>query len=305
MTEAAVVLVGGLGKTGRRTAARLAARDIATRAASRSTDPAFDWKDRASWGPALRGATTAYVTYQPDLAMPRAAGDIAALAAIAAAEEVEHIVLLSGRGEDGAVASEDRLRAAPIAHTVLRAAWFAENFSEGAFLDGILAGELALPAGAVREPFVSADDIAEAAVAALTDQRHRNRTYELTGPRLLSFAEATAEIAAATGRRIGYAEVPTEAFLAELRDAGFDDELLWLMRDLFTQTLDGRTASLSPDVARLLGRSPRDFVEVVAEARAAGAWPAAMPVGCAEARRPAQVAQAGHPYDIIDKRSRG
>ena len=273
MTHPAIVLIGGLGKTGGRIRDRLAARGIATRAASRSTSPAFDWSDRATWGPALGGATAAYVAYQPDLAVPRAADDIADLAAIAAAAEVGHIVLLSGRGEAGAVASEARLRAAPIAHTVLRASWFAENFSEGAFRDGILAGELALPAGQVREPFVSADDIAEAAVAALTDPAHLNRTYELTGPRLLSFAEAVAEIAAATGRDIRYREVPTDAFLAGLREAGFDDEFLWLMRDLFTQTLDGRNASLAPDLAALLGRPARDFATVVADARSAGAWP--------------------------------
>ncbi|HVH02450.1 MAG TPA: NmrA family transcriptional regulator, partial [Amaricoccus sp.] len=167
MTDEVIFIVGGLGKTGRRVLRRLAARGIAARAVSRGTSPRFDWTDRASWEPALAGATAAYVTYQPDLAVPQAAYDIAAFAEAAAAAGVRHVVLLSGRGEDGA---------APIEHTVLRAAWFAENFSEGGFRDGILAGELALPAGAVCEPFVSADDIADAAVAALTDTAHRNRT---------------------------------------------------------------------------------------------------------------------------------
>ena len=164
-----IVLVGGLGKTGGRVRERLAARGIAARPASRGTSPAFDWTERATWGPALAGASAAYVAYQPDLAVPHAADDIAAFADTAASVGVGHIVLLSGRGEDGAVASEARLRAAPVEHTVLRAAWFAENFSEGDFRAGILAGELALPAGSVREPFVSTDDIADAAVAALTD----------------------------------------------------------------------------------------------------------------------------------------
>jgi uncharacterized protein YbjT (DUF2867 family) len=272
MSDRAIVLVGGLGKTGRRIRDRLAARGIAARAASRSTSPAFDWADRAGWGAALRGAERAYVAYQPDLAVPRAADDIGALAAVAAAEGVRQVVLLSGRGEDGAVASEARLRAAPVGHTVLRAAWFAENFSEGAFAEGIAAGELALPAGGVREPFVSADDIADAAVAALTDPAHLGRTWELTGPRLLSFAEAVAAIGAVAGREVAYAQVPPEAFLAALGAQGLDEETLWLMRDLFTSTLDGRNASLSPDLAALLGRRPRDFAAVMAEAAAAGAW---------------------------------
>ena len=116
--------------------------------------------------------------------MPRAADDIGALARIAAEVGVEHIVLLSARGEKGAMRSEERLRRAPLDHTILRASWFAQNFSEGAFLDGIIAGDLALPAGDVREPFVSVDDIADAAVEALCDPAHIGRTYEITGPRL-------------------------------------------------------------------------------------------------------------------------
>ena len=272
MTDEVIFIVGGLGKTGRRVLRRLAARGIAARAVSRGTSPRFDWTDRASWEPALAGATAAYVTYQPDLAVPQAADDVAAFAAAAAAAGVRHVVLLSGRGEDGAVASEARLRAAPIEHTVLRAAWFAENFSEGGFRDGILAGELALPAGAVCEPFVSADDIADAAVAALTDPAHRNRTYELTGPRLLSFADAVAEVAAATGRPVAYRTVPVADFVDGLRAEGFDDGMLWLMQDLFASTLDGRNASVADDLPRLLGRPARDLAEVVAAAARAGAW---------------------------------
>ena len=272
MTDEVIFIVGGLGKTGRRVLRRLAARGIAARAVSRGTSPRFDWTDRATWEPALAGATAAYVTYQPDLAVPQAADDIAAFAAAAAAAGVRHVVLLSGRGEDGAVASEARLRAAPLDHTVLRAAWFAENFSEGGFRDGILAGELALPAGAVREPFVSADDIADAAVAALTDPAHRNRTYDLTGPRLLSFAEAVAEVAAVTGRPVAYRTVPVADFLDGLRAEGFDDGMLWLMQDLFASTLDGRNASVADDLPRLLGRPARDLAEVVAAAARAGAW---------------------------------
>ena len=272
MTDEVIFIVGGLGKTGRRVLRRLAARGIAARAVSRGTSPRFDWTDRATWEPALAGATAAYVTYQPDLAVPQAADDVAAFAAAAAAAGVRHVVLLSGRGEDGAVASEARLRAAPLDHTVLRAAWFAENFSEGGFRDGILAGELALPAGAVREPFVSADDIADAAVAALTDPAHRNRTYDLTGPRLLSFAEAVAEVAAATGRPVAYRTVPVADFLDGLRAEGFDDGMLWLMQDLFASTLDGRNASVADDLPRLLGRPARDLAEVVAAAARAGAW---------------------------------
>lgn len=272
MQNLPIVIVGGLGKTGRRVLDRLRARGVDAYAVSRSTAPRFDWTDRATWIRALRGAGAAYVAYQPDLAVPQAADDIEALAAAAIAAGVHHLVLLSGRGEEGAALAEAALRWAPLDHTILRASWVAENFSEGAFLDGILTGELALPAGDVGEPFVTADDIADAAVAALTDPAHRNRTFELTGPRLLSFAEAVTEIAAASGRYIRYRTVPAAAFLSDLRAAGLPEDFLWLMQELFTRTLDGRNAQVMPGVERLLGRKAEDFADFARRAAAAGAW---------------------------------
>nr|MBA3324212.1 hypothetical protein [Paracoccaceae bacterium] len=168
-------------------------------------------------------------------------------------------------------------RAAPLDHAASpkishSSSWFAENFTEGAFVDGILGGELALPAGAVAEPFVSADDIADVAVEALLDPAHRGRTYELTGPRLLTFAEAVAEIAAASRREIRYRTVSTADFLAELGRAGLPEDALWLMQDLFTNTLDGRNASVRPDVETVLGRKAEDFADFARRAAREGAW---------------------------------
>jgi uncharacterized protein YbjT (DUF2867 family) len=66
----------------------------------------------------------------------------------------------------------------------LRSTWFAQNFSEDYWLEQVRSNEVALPAGDTAEPFVDADDIADVAVAALTDDRHVGELYELTGPRL-------------------------------------------------------------------------------------------------------------------------
>ena len=96
--------------------------------------------------------------------------------------------------------------------TVVRCSWFNQNFSEGYMIDGVLTGEVALPAGDTPEPFVDADDIADVAVAALTEDGHEGRLYELTGPRLLTFAEAAAEIAAATGREIAYVPITFDEY---------------------------------------------------------------------------------------------
>lgn len=90
---------------------------------------------------------------------------------------VRKIVFLSGRGEVEALHVEDALKACGAEWTILRCSFFCQNFSENFLLDPILAGELALPVGPVAEPFVDADDIADVAVAALTDDRHSGQLY--------------------------------------------------------------------------------------------------------------------------------
>ena len=194
------------------------------------------------------------------------------LAKTAAEVGVGHIVLLSGRGEDGAVRSEEGLKAADIDYTVLHASWFNQNFSEGAFMDGILQGKLALPAGNVPEPFVDAEDIADAAVACLIDPRHRNRTYELTGPRALTFRQAVSEIATASNRTIDYETVPVDAFIAEMTAYGLPREATDLLHELFTQVLDGRNSPVMDGVRQILGRQAKDFSDYARQTAATGIW---------------------------------
>lgn len=272
MRTSTIAIIGGLGKTGGRVAERLKERGINIRAASRSTTPRFDWQDRGTWHQALEGASAAYVTFQPDLAVAWAAEAISAFAKTAVEAGVGHIVLLSGRGEDGAVLSEKELRAVGVDYTVLRASWFNQNFSEGAFVEGILQGKLALPAGDVVEPFLDAADLADAAVEALTNPRHRNQTYELTGPRALTFRDAVSEIAAACGRTIAYETVPIDAFVAEMAAFGLPRETTDLLHELFTEVLDGRNSHVEDGVRQILGRQPKDFSAYARETAATGIW---------------------------------
>ncbi|MEU9035590.1 NmrA family transcriptional regulator [Streptomyces sp. NPDC048352] len=266
--SATTLVIGGNGKTGRRVAERLQGLGRAVRIGSRAGEPPFDWDRPDTWGPALHGVDRAYVTYHPDLAFPGAADRIGAFAEAAVAAGARRLVLLSGRGEEAARLAESRLQASGADWTVVRASWFNQNFDESFFLEPVLAGEIALPVGEAVEPFVDAGDIADVVVAALTDDRHVGRTYELSGPRLIGFGEVAAELSKATGRRIAYVPVSDAEYRAVLRENGLSEEFA----ELFTLISDGRNAHLVHGVEEVLGRPPRDFADYVREAAASGVW---------------------------------
>lgn len=272
MTAKITLVLGGTGKTGRRIAEHLAARKVPVRIGSRSATPSFDWDDRGTWPAALADVDAIYISYHPDLAAPGATAAIGAFTELAVRSGVRRLVLLSGRGETEAQRCEEIVKNSGARWTVLRCSWFNQNFSENYLLEPILAGEVALPAPNVGEPFVDADDIADAAVAALTDDKHAGQLYELTGPRLLTFAEAIAEIARASGREIRYVQVSMEDYVAALEQAQLPAEFVGLIKYLFTEVLDGRNAHLADGVQRALGRAPKDFAEYAQHAAARGAW---------------------------------
>jgi uncharacterized protein YbjT (DUF2867 family) len=284
-----VLVLGGTGKTGRRVVERLAARDVPVRVGSRTGTPPFDWDDRSTWEPALRGVASVYVAYQPDLAVPEAPPAIRALIDLAEQAGVQRMVLLSGRGEEAAQACERLVQESRLRWTIVRASWFAQNFSASFLLDLVLGGEVALPVGDVAEPFVDTGDIADVAVAALTEDGHDGELYEVTGPRLLTFAQAIAEIAHASGRDLRFVRVPADAFSAALAEQQVPADVIALMMYLFTTVLDGRNAYLTDGVQRALGRAPRDFAEYARAAAARGVWRSGGDGGAAPADRPRAV----------------
>lgn len=265
-------VLGATGKTGSRVLANLSAAGVPTRATSRASDPPLDWEDRSTWRAAMEGAEAAYVAYAPDLTVPGGVEAVTQIAQLGTELGLRRLVLLSGRGEERALAAEEAVRDRFPATTVVRCAWFHQNFSEGYMLDPVRSGEVALPAGSITEPFVDCEDIAEVATAALLDDRHAGETYELTGPRLLSFAEATAEIGAACGRDLTYVEISVDDYAAGAAAAGAPDGEIALIRMLFTELLDGRNESLADGVQRALGRPPRDFADFARDAAEAGTW---------------------------------
>jgi len=266
------LIIGGTGKTGRRVAQRLTTTGRPVRIGSRHATPAFDWTDQTSWPGALAGCDAAYVTFQPDLGLPGADAVVGAFARVAVAVGCRRLVLLSGRGEEGARRAEDALIASGADWTVVRSAFFVQNFTESFWAEELAQGSLTMVEHQAGEPFVDIDDLADVVVAALTSPGHTGVVHDLTGPRLVTFAEIADEVGSLLGRSVEYAQLDPSAYVAALVGAGLPELDAEGLAFMFTDVLDGRNAHVTSAVRDVLGREPRDVSEVLKEAAAAGVW---------------------------------
>jgi uncharacterized protein YbjT (DUF2867 family) len=275
--EQPVLVLGGTGKTGRRVATRLRERGVSVRIGSRSSATPFDWEDPSTWSAALDGARAAYISYYPDLAAPGAPDAVRALADAALDQGVRRLVLLSGRGEVEAQRAERAAFDSGADVTVVRCAWFMQNFTEAFLHDAVLAGEMVLPGGDAREPWVDTDDIADVAVAALTEEGHVGELYEVTSPQLYTMTDIAAELTRATAREVRYVPVSVDEYAAGAVDQGVPEELVGFLTYLFSEVF-GHNASTADGVRRALGRPARDFATFARDAAGAGAWDSSVPV---------------------------
>lgn len=275
MSQDVFLVLGATGKTGRRVTARLRAAGKTVRAVSRSSEVRFDWADPSTWDDVVNGVSAVYVI------APGVPGPADKFVPRAVAAGVRRFVLLSGRGADtwgdspfglDMRSAEEAVRASGVEWSILRPSNFSQNFDEDLFHAPIMAGELALPAGDIAEPFIDVDDVADVAVALLTEPGYAGRSYELSGPRGLTFREATEEIAWVSGRPVRYIEVSSEEYVTALAAQGFSPEDASYLRAMFDLMRRGVTAQVTDGVHRVLGRQPRDFESYVARAAAAGAW---------------------------------
>jgi uncharacterized protein YbjT (DUF2867 family) len=276
MRNGTTLVLGATGKTGRRIVPRLRLRGTPVRAASRSSRTRFDWSDPGSWDAALRGATAVYVV------APSVPGPVHEFVARAEAAGVRRLVLLSGRGADtwgdstlglDMRSAEDAVRGSALEWTVLRSNNFQQNFDEELWHAPIVAGELALPAGPVPEPFIDLEDVADAAVKVLGEPgRHAGRIYELSGPRALTFTEAVELISRASGLPITYKQISPAEYAATLIEEGASENDAHNVAEMFVMMQRGLIAATTDDLATVLGRAPRTFEDYVVRAASAGAW---------------------------------
>ena len=272
MKNKKILVLGANGKTGSRVIERLQkVNEVAIRIGSRNAAQPFDWENPETWSAVLHDIDSVYITFQPDLAVPAAAEIIQKFATLATNLGVQKMVLLSGRGEKEAQLCEEIIKNTAKNWTIVRASWFNQNFSESFFLEPILAGFVALPRAEALEPFTDANDIADVVVECLLHD-HNNQTYELTGPKLLTFPQAVAEIAKATHKEIQFQAVTLEEYKQMLREYQIPEDHIWLVNYLFEQVLDGRNSHITNDIEKVLGRKPTDFETYAKETAKTGIW---------------------------------
>lgn len=268
-----ILVIGGTGKTGRKVAHKLTQTGHQVRIGSRAASPAFDWDQPETWMDALKGMDKVYITFQPDLAVPGALEAIEALTKEAKTTGVKKLVLLSGKGEREAELCEQVVMQSGLDYTIVRASWFNQNFSESFFLGPILEGLVALPQADAKVPYVDTEDIAAVVVEALLDEKHHGKTYQLTGPRLLTFREAVQEISKATGRAITFVPITLAEYTDAMKEQGVPADFIWLVDYLFSVVLENPSNSeITSDIEQVLGRKAIDFSDYVQKTVKMGVW---------------------------------
>jgi uncharacterized protein YbjT (DUF2867 family) len=186
---------------------------------------------------------------------------------------VKKLVLLSGKGEREAELCEQVIIHSGLDHTIVRASWFNQNFSESFFLEPILDGFVALPQADVKVPYVDTDDIADVVVEALLNEEHNGKIYQLTGPRMLTFKDVIKEISDATERDITFTPIALTAYTKAMKQQGVPSDFIWLIAYLFSEVLGNpNNAEVTNDIETVLGRKPKDFSEYIRETAQSGIW---------------------------------
>ncbi len=268
-----ILVIGGNGKTGRRVAANLIQLGHNVSVVGRKTSPAFDWENTDTYDAVLKDIDRAYIVYYPDLAVPGSRDAISTLTKKALAAGLEKVVLLSGKGETEAEACEEIVANSGLNYTLVRASWFNQNFSEGAFLEFVLNGTVALPMPNASIPFVDVNDIADVVSTVLVDDTYNGQTITVTGPQKRTFKEVVDIMAEATDKHIQYVPISIDEFKEGMKQAGLPDSYVWLFGYLFQEVLGNpENQEVSDDVAQVLGRPAVDFESFARETAASGIW---------------------------------
>ncbi|MBV8194270.1 MAG: NmrA family NAD(P)-binding protein [Candidatus Dormibacteraeota bacterium] len=161
---------------------------------------------------------------------------------------------------------EEAVKTSGVAWTILRPAWFVQNFTAGFFAEGVRErGELIAPTGDGRVPFIDAHDIAAVAAAALTEGGHAGREYALSSDLAHTFAEAAALLTDALGRPVRHVDVPSRAWVwAGVSAFGVPADYAAFLAERFDAIRVGEDAYISDGVEQALGHAPTPLARALA-----------------------------------------
>jgi uncharacterized protein YbjT (DUF2867 family) len=276
--SAPIAVTGSTGALGGRLAANLAALHVAQRLIVRDATraprlPNADvavadgYADVRGMTAALRGAASLFLVSGRESAGRVAEHTSAIDAALAAG--VKRIVYVSflNASPDATFtlardhwATEAYLRAKGVAFTFLQDSLYLDFIPLMTSPEGVIAG----PAGDGVVACVAREDIADVAAAVLTGDTHDGRTYRLTGPEAFSLAQAADALTAVSGRTIVYRNETLEEAYASRAGYGapaFEVEG-WVTS--YLAIANGDLATVSNDVADILGRRPQSLAEFLA-----------------------------------------
>jgi NAD(P)H dehydrogenase (quinone) len=163
-------------------------------------------------------------------------------------------------------ATEEYIRSSGLSYTFLRDNLYLDFVSFMTSPDGVIAG----PAGDGAAAFVARDDVADVAVAVLSEGGHEDQAYLLTGGSALTLAEAARVMSAVTGREVVYKDETIEEAYASRAHFGAPD---WEVEGWVTSYVAiarGELDEVSDVVARIAGHRPLTLPDLLE--RYPGSW---------------------------------
>jgi uncharacterized protein YbjT (DUF2867 family) len=277
MTKASnlALVLGGTGKTGARVATRLTGLGLPVRtAARRGGDVRFDWDDPATHRDAVQGADRAYLI--APVMRARFAPQVSAFLDLAEAAGVRHVTYLSAYGIDFAPAAValravelDLMGRSTLTYSIVRPAWFMQNFSETFLMP--VDDAIVVPTGSGGEAFVDAEDIAAVVAATLADPgAHAGAEYAPTGPEVLTVSEAADIIASVTGRPVRHVDIDRPSWVDSVIASGVPAEYGEMLKMLTETVAAGRGSRPNDDIDKVTGAPATSFTEFAS--RTAAAW---------------------------------
>lgn len=282
-----VLVTGATGNVGSEVVRGLVAREDRVRAATRSTRGlpfaahgidtcAFDFTDPATFGPALAGVDRVFLVRPPHMSKAR---EFAPFIDAMVAAGVQQVVFLSLLGvERNPIVPhhgiEKLLRRSGLKWTMLRPGFYMQNLSTTHVADIRDRGVISVPAGHGRTSLIDVRDIADAAVAVLTEHGHLNRGYSLTGAKAITYTEAAEILSEVTGRTIRYTNPSGAEFARQMAEQGHPSDFITVMRGIYLVAKLGMAGTVTDELAELVGRPAISFERFARDNAALFAAPA-------------------------------